>query len=183
MHLNWILIEQTHSPIRLSLWHLETGTPFLRPSSQQLITFNRSRPASTDALDSYPIPKSHLIFARQGSTADYRGCTFLVQLLLVSICYKKKKKKKKKIKIKDTLSLERFWKNWRIVFIIWPWVVKSRCSRVIHPKTLWPSLSKYRSVLWLYYTRVSLRKKYKSHRTEAIYDLEKGCQSRRVSRG
>ena len=47
------------------------------------ITFNLSRPASTDTFDSYPIPKS-LFFTIQGSTADYRGCTFLVQLLLVS---------------------------------------------------------------------------------------------------
>ena len=62
----------------------------LRPSSQQLITFNLSRPASTDILDSDLIPKSH-IFTKQWSTADYRDCTFLVQHLLVSISYKKKK--------------------------------------------------------------------------------------------
>ena len=37
------------------------------------------------SFDSYSILKSLLIFTMQGSTADYRDCTFLVQLLLVSI--------------------------------------------------------------------------------------------------
>ena len=86
--LNWI---RTHSPIRLFLWHLETGTLFLLPSSQQLITLNPSRPASANTFNSYPILTSLLIFTIQGSTADYRDCTLLVQLLLVSISLYKKK--------------------------------------------------------------------------------------------
>ena len=82
------------SPIRLFLWHLDTGTLFLLPSFQQLITFNPSRPASTDTFDSYPILKSLLIFTIQGSTADYRDCTFLVQpSSCINIIIKKKKEK------------------------------------------------------------------------------------------
>ena len=57
----WILTEQTHSPARLSLWHQETGTLFLRPSSQQHITFNLSRHTSTNIFNSHPIHKSLLI--------------------------------------------------------------------------------------------------------------------------
>ena len=47
------------------------------------LTFNPSRPASTDTFDPYPILISLLIFTIQGSTADKTDCTFLVQLLLV----------------------------------------------------------------------------------------------------
>ena len=63
-HLNCNLAEQTHSPNRLSLWHLESGTLFLRPSSQQLITFNLSRPASMNTFDSDPISKNLVLFSR-----------------------------------------------------------------------------------------------------------------------
>ena len=84
------LTEQTHSPLRLSLWLLEAGTR--RPSSQLRITFSISRPASTDTFTTYPIPEMSSSFHDQGSTSGYRGCTFLVQLLLVSISLQKKKK-------------------------------------------------------------------------------------------
>ena len=64
--LNWILTEQTHSPTRLSLWHLGTGTLFLRPSSQRHITFNPPRHASTNTFDSDPIPKYLIISIYKG---------------------------------------------------------------------------------------------------------------------
>ena len=60
---NWILTEQTHSPIYLSLWLLETRTHFPCRSSQlNIITFSPSRPASTDTFNSDPIPEIFSFF-------------------------------------------------------------------------------------------------------------------------
>ena len=81
---NLLISKLIHIIIRLSLWHLKSGTLFLRPSSQQHITFNLSRPAFTDTFDSYPIAKSLLIFTIQGSTADYRGCYIFIVILILS---------------------------------------------------------------------------------------------------
>ena len=89
--LNWILIEQTHSPIRLSLWHLENGTLFLRPPSQQLIIFNLSR-QSTDTFDFL-----NLLFSRYKSPPQTTEVvSFWRNFFLYQYHYKKKKKKKKK---------------------------------------------------------------------------------------
>ena len=102
--LNWIPFERTHSPIRL--FHMTSRDwnslpPKVFPTTYNLQSFKtsihrytrRNNSAtlgkiktfkSTDTFDSYPILKSLLIFTT-GSTAYYRECTFLVQLLLVTI--------------------------------------------------------------------------------------------------
>ena len=85
-----MLVCFKHSTIRLSIWLLETGTLFPWRSSQQHITFNLSRPASTDTFDSDPIPKALLIFTIQGSTANYRECSFWCNFFVYQYHYKKK---------------------------------------------------------------------------------------------
>ena len=79
----------------LSLWPPEIGTHFQPPSWQRLTTFICLRPASTDIFNPYPAHKSPLLllFTMEGPTKAFRGCTFLVYLLLSSISLKKKKKK------------------------------------------------------------------------------------------
>ena len=65
-------------------WPPEIGTHSQPPSSPRLITFNCLKPASTDTFNSYPAQKSPLLplFTMEGA---FRGCTFLVYLLLSSI--------------------------------------------------------------------------------------------------
>ena len=56
------------------------------PSSPPLITFSCLRLASTDTFNPYPAHKSPLLlFTMEGPTKAFRGCTFLVYLLLSSI--------------------------------------------------------------------------------------------------
>ena len=90
---NWIKIEPALTPTLLSPWPPETGTHSLPPSSPWLITFRCLRPASTDTFNPYPAHKSPLLhlFTMEGPTKAFRGCTFLVYLLLSSISKKKKK--------------------------------------------------------------------------------------------
>ena len=84
---NWIRIEPALTPTLLSIWPPETGTHSRPPSSPRLITFRCLRPASTDTFNPNPAHKSPLIlpFTMEGPTKAFRGCTFLVYLLLSSI--------------------------------------------------------------------------------------------------
>ena len=89
---NWLKIEPALTPTLLSLWPPEIGTHSQPPSSLRLITFSCLRPTSTDTFNSYPAHKSPLLpfFTMKGPTQAFRGCTFLVYLLLWSISLKKK---------------------------------------------------------------------------------------------
>ena len=79
----------SHSPFRLPLWLLDTGTFFPHPTTYSLKSF---KTCTHWYLQLQPNPWNFFFFSRykEGSTEDFRGCTFWGQLLLVSILLEKK---------------------------------------------------------------------------------------------
>ena len=84
--LNEMLIDQMHSPIRFSLWLLETVTHFPRPSSRLYVTLSISHPQ----VPSTPIPEISSYFH---STKVHSGLeVVLIRGNLLNQYYYKKKK-------------------------------------------------------------------------------------------
>ena len=91
--LNWILTEQTHSPIRLSLCLLETGVLFFWPSSKLHITsvFQDPHPP----IPSIPTQFLNLfLFSQYKEVRTVEIVSFWCNFFLYQYHYIKKKKKK-----------------------------------------------------------------------------------------